>query len=321
MLIRMSDLRWILHEAVLNGKNERENVLKPALIKLYKLLISNEELLSTQRGIDALNGLFMGLRPGDVPTIEHVNAEMSSFERLASRICGKDDVEKMGLARKWAESIDTYTIPALNAAATHSQKRPKSAPVEGHTWGKYLFSPARDDVPFERDTGDERSAYEAIHAMLFKNKPIPEKIAFQMQELVRNGEYLNLLYPGGHTTFYRGMNSVTDSFVKSLLGHAPASSGGDEKVDNVFVPVGTGSSWSVYEKSAFAYTVSQKSKKGTWSVILEAQHSQNESTFILNPETLYAIGDFAGSEDQDNESSEEVYAVGPVNISRVKYWR
>jgi hypothetical protein len=311
MLIRLRELRVLIKEEM---SGDWRSILRPAIEKLVKMVQDNPLILSSQEAIDVLQGKFGDLSPGDVLNDQDVEKELIRFEKIAKRV-GYPPIE---LAGNWADSIDTWLIPSLQEILKSQTNRNADAPVEGETWGKYLFAPARTDVPLEPDTADEKRAFKAIHAMLFNNVPLPSKVALQLQQLVATKQYVAFLEPTSKT-FYRGMFGLTTEQVTSLLGHPPSKTAGTEKVTTIFKPKRVGSSWSIKKSAASGYSLDKKTGTDLWSVVLTATKVDNANVFILNPARLYDLEGFAGDDNQDNASSEEVYAVGKVKLSIVSY--
>lgn len=322
MRCSIGHLRTLIIENI--DDDELRSTYEPAVKAFAAWLRENPSVLETQAGIDALGMHFYWLKPGSVPTDADIKKDITNMLKAAKQVCTTQK-DRLELIQRHIDDFDANnvgnTIWRLKKIAGRS--RPASASPEGKTWGSYLFAPAREDVPLEKNTPDEQAAYDAIHAMLFKNRALPPKVAQQLQSLVSSGEYVKLLDPP-YTDYYRGMNNVSTETLTALLGHAPKKKKGSSRVSTSFKPKNTGSSWTADRSRAQGYADYgakgiDRSKIGTWSVILHAKKSDNQNKFILNPDVLYDIGDFSGSESQDNSEDLEVYAVGTINLVDVTY--
>jgi hypothetical protein len=283
---------------------KRAKILKPAFTKLVNYLNENPEVLSEQSGVEELQQMFGIKRTGQIPSLADVNKEITRFENMFREgyVEGYDDAGKLDIAKNWVNNVDDKIEYFEQKIKKIHKSRPIGKKPEGKTWGRYLFAPARHDVPFEENTEDEQKAYEAIWDMLFENTPIPNDVANQILKLISNGEYRNFLAPPNVNQFYRGMSNISTKHLSKWLGEAPK--GNREKdVSMVFSPKGSGSSWTIKEEVTAAYT--NETKDGNWSIVMTAPKSGNK--FIFNPKTLYKIGDFAGSDSHDNASSHEVF--------------
>lgn len=333
MLTTMGHVRQMLREA---AKGDEDRVADRARLydtfeKLAQHIRENPVLTATHDGIDALNGIFWGLKPGDVPSQQDVDKQTDKVLKWGWEYNKKDPAARRDFIDRWIKNTspgEWTTYGALDRAAGNLQKRPKTAPQEGETWGKYIFSPHREDVPLEPDVPDEARAYAAVRNVLFGNKPLPGAIALRLQTLMKAGEYQKVLAPAQHYKFfYRGMANITTKQLASLLGHEPDAGGGESNVRSVVKPKRVGSSWSTDRGTAERYAVGGHggghkvvtTQASNWSVVLTAARADNPTSFILNPDVIYDMGDLAGNQDQINADDSELYGVGPIRLSSVTY--
>lgn len=336
MLIAVKQLRLLLREAIKDNVEKQRliDTMRTAFSQLAKLIQDNPEIMSTAAGPRALNGVFYRLAPGELPTDQDVEKEVDSFMKYVSKGWFKTPEARQEHVDRWLRTMGPggNKYDALIRAKDESNRRPKTAPIEGKTWGKYLFSPHRIDVPLEPDVPEETQAYKAIWNMMYRNKPLSSSVALNIKKLVDGGEYLNLLLPDNeYQVFHRGMVDVSTKQLTQLLGSSPNPQGGSNNVSSVFKPKRVGSSWTVNDDIARHYSLGGVGAGGAgtgkvlvtssenWSIIISASRKQNPSSFVLNPKTLYDIGDLAGDGNQDNASSEEVYAIGPIKLTQVSY--
>lgn len=283
-------------------------------------MIENDiNLLNSQHAIDLVKG-YLPFSHGEKLSTNSIDLGIRNFDKLMNKIGRRTNEQKFEIALKWVSSIEKFTIPKLLKLKNVQEKRVSDAPPEGETWGKYLFSPARDDVPYEANTPDEARAFDAIVSMLTQNKHLPNVIAKQLVTLASRGEYTDFLVPDA-SVFYRGMINLTDEQIANLLGDVPTSTSGVLKTSVVFRPKRVGSSWTTEESVADVYmnhgANHQDKIQNRWGVIMVADKMNNPTTFILNPKKLYTIPQFRGNDSVHTFTSSEVYAVGPVKLSKI----
>lgn len=317
--MRRHPLQEWIRELIREG-GARE-ILRPALEKLAASIRADRRLISSPATIRQL-AAFNDLLPGQVPTERDVDRELDKLSSAMER-----DLEN---AKWYASVIRNSPKEVLRFLKYEEERRRRNEKPEGETWGRHLFAAHRDDVPFEEDTPEEAKAYAAIRSFFYKNVPLPTDVTDELRQLIGNGEYHRFLVPNEkYAAFYRGLYGVTTEHLTEMLGRAPSSLRGKQTVDTVFSPRANGSAWSVkfnvaetYASDPDASLVSSAfSSTGPWSIVMKAERANNPDVFLFNPDELYEIGDFMGDQDGDFASSREVYAVGPVNVSRIFYWQ
>lgn len=325
MLTTMGHVRRLLREASrdIEEKTVDHERLRDVFEKLAQHIRDNPELTATHDSIKALNGVFSGLKPGTVPTSRDVDKQVQKILGWAMGL--NDEISRRGLVDRMIRISSPgpgSVYDSLERVSLGMSKRPRSMPPEGKTWGKYIFSPHRNDVPLEPDVPEEARAYAALHKLLNGNKPLPHSIALQLQALMKAGEYQKVLRPPGrYKMFYRGMANVTSKQLSALLNVPINIHGETVNVDTTYIPKHSVSSWSVDRQTASGYTVKAlgSSRSGGWSVLLIASIHDNPDSFVMNPDVIYTMGDLAGDDDHQNDDDSEVFAVGPIKLSTVSY--
>ena len=325
MQLTVRELRQLIRENFNSSPHEElESTIQNWKIAINKLteLISSEDLLTTRSAIETLDGYFYGVKIGTTPTPLQITKTIDGVIKFALQQPPDDQIS---LLQRHIETAIELPDKLLSLKFSSISNRPASAPVEGKTWGKWLFASAREDVPFEKNTSAENAAFKAISDMLLLNQSIPLKIATQLQHLGYGGEYTNFLVPNlSYQEFYRGLQNISTQTIRNWLGHQPIPSGGEESVDFIHTPIrGGGDCWTGAEEIARAYARAgadgtRKTSSGTWGVTFCATRASNPQSFIFNPEYLYSLG--WNTADADIEGSDEVYAVGRIHIDRIIYF-
>lgn len=328
--MRMGALRKVLREAsrVDADREQVVSVIRPAFTELADAINANPSLTASPDGIGALEGIFKRLRPGETPNEKDVEDEVKKFVKTAWSVYDSQD-DRLDLAATWAASVR----PAGNIfkmlhhrssqSSGISKKEAASAPVEGKTWGRYLFGEDRLDVPFETNVPAEARALTAITDWVSEQQQLPAKVVKDIQRLVSNGEYMGLLTPDPqHVEFYRGLYSVPTRVLAKLLNGPPQAVGGAADV-NIDLPQrdGPGASWTANKDVAHDYSCLTKADgRTTWSVVLTARRDDNPvTTFIINFQKLYHLmRDAQFQSDQSDDA--EVYGAGSVRICRIEYY-
>ena len=187
---------------------------------------------------------------------------------------------------------------------------------EGGDLGKIAFGEERlDDVPFEKDTREERELYDGFVEQIFRNEKLNSSQIEIMKKLLHDKKYSKFFKEPSNDVLYRGI-AVTDDWLKKQLGLLPED---DVPASGIFSEEYEDdkkmSSWTIDRSMAESFAVASKERSlNNWMVIFTAKVSENPGCFLDLADGIYTLDRFAGKQNE-----KEIFGFGPIAVSSLSW--
>ena len=183
---------------------------------------------------------------------------------------------------------------------------------EGGELGKIAFGEERlDDVPFEKDTHEERDLYDGFVEQIFRNEKLNSSQIAVVKKLLRDKKYPKFFKEPNVDVLYRGI-AVTEDWLEKKLDFSPEDSGVSSEG---YVDDGRMSSWTVDELTAEKFAKDSVGRTlNSWVVVLKTHVSKNPGCFLDLTDGIYALDRFVGK-----QSEQEVFGFGPIEVESFEW--